>query len=56
MENKNNEQKLKQLEQLQKNIGYKFKDIKLLEKALTHTSYAYEHEIESNEKLEFLGV
>ena len=55
MENKNNEQKLKQLEQLQKNIGYKFKDIKLLEKALTHTSYAYEHEIESNEKLEFLG-
>ena len=55
MENKNNEQKLKQLEQLQKNIRYKFKDIKLLEKALTHTSYAYEHEIESNEKLEFLG-
>ena len=59
MENKNDEQKqsekTKQLEKLQKNIGYKFKNIKLLEKALTHTSYAYEHEIESNEKLEFLG-
>ena len=27
----------------------------LLKKALTHTSYAYEHGIESNEKLEFLG-
>ena len=59
MENKNGEQKqsekAKQLEKLQQNIGYKFTNIKLLEKALTHTSYAYEHEIESNEKLEFLG-
>ena len=43
------------LEILQKNIGYKFNDIELLEKALTHTSYAYEHKIDSNEKLEFLG-
>ena len=59
MESKNYEQKqpekAKQLEKLQQNIGYKFTNIKLLEKALTHTSYAYEHEIESNEKLEFLG-
>ena len=59
MESKNYEQKqpekTKQLEKLQQNIGYKFKNIKLLEKALTHTSYAYEHEIQSNEKLEFLG-
>ena len=59
MESKNYEQKqpekTKQLEKLQQNIGYKFTNIKLLEKALTHTSYAYEHEIESNEKLEFLG-
>ena len=43
------------LEILEKEIGYKFKDISLLKKALTHTSYAYEHKLESNEKLEFLG-
>lgn len=40
---------------LEKNIGYKFKNIELLKKALTHTSYAYEQGVESNEKLEFLG-
>lgn len=40
---------------LEKSIGYKFKNIELLKKALTHTSYANEHHIESNEKLEFLG-
>ena len=40
---------------LEKNIGYKFKDIDLLKNALTHTSYANEHKINSNEKLEFLG-
>lgn len=43
------------LEKLEKNIGYKFKNIKLLKTALTHTSYANENNIESNEKLEFLG-
>ena len=43
------------LEILEKEIGYKFKNISLLKKALTHTSYAYEHGVESNEKLEFLG-
>ena len=43
------------LEKLEKNIGYCFKNKKILEKALTHTSYAYEHHVESNEKLEFLG-
>ena len=40
---------------LEKSIGYEFKNIELLKKALTHTSYANEHHIESNEKLEFLG-
>lgn len=40
---------------LEKSIGYKFKNIKLLKNALTHTSYAYEQGISSNEKLEFLG-
>ena len=43
------------MEKLEKNIGYTFKNKELLKKALTHTSYAYEHDIESNEKLEFLG-
>ena len=40
---------------LEKSIGYVFKDESILKKALTHTSYAYENKIESNEKLEFLG-
>lgn len=43
------------LEEIQKNIGYQFKNIKLLEMAFTHKSYANEHGIQSNEKLEFLG-
>ena len=43
------------LERLQENIRYKFNNIELLKTALTHTSYAYDHEIQSNEKLEFLG-
>lgn len=45
----------KDLSVLEENIGYKFKNIDLLKKALTHTSYAYENKVESNEKLEFLG-
>ena len=36
-------------------IAYKFKDKKLLLKALTHSSYSNEHKVESNERLEFLG-
>ncbi|MDO5555352.1 MAG: ribonuclease III [Clostridia bacterium] len=43
------------LEKLQKEIKYKFKNINLLKTALTHTSYANDNKIESNEKLEFLG-
>ena len=31
------------LEELEKNIGYNFNNISLLQTALTHTSYAYEH-------------
>ncbi len=41
--------------ELEKELGYTFKDKQLLEKALTHTSYAYEKNVQSNEKLEFLG-
>ena len=40
---------------LEESIGYVFKNKELLKKALTHTSYAYENKVESNEKLEFLG-
>lgn len=36
-------------------IGYAYKNIAVLEKALTHSSYANEKKIESNERLEFLG-
>ena len=46
---------MKNLSILEKNIGYKFKNVDLLKKALTHTSYAYENKVDSNEKLEFLG-
>lgn len=44
-----------QLERVEESIGYTFKNKELLKKALTHTSYAYENNVESNEKLEFLG-
>lgn len=43
------------IEELEKNIGYTFKNKQILKTALTHTSYAYEHRVQSNEKLEFLG-
>ena len=43
------------LELLEENIGYKFKNKSLLKQAMIHKSYAYEHKVESNEKLEFLG-
>ncbi len=43
------------IEMFEKNIGYTFKDKTLLEKALTHTSYAYENKVESYERLEYLG-
>ena len=43
------------IEKLEKNIGYTFKNKELLKTALTHTSYANEHAVQSNEKLEFLG-
>ena len=42
------------LERCQKALGYRFKDIKLLEIALIHASVA-DHRLASNERLEFLG-
>ncbi len=46
------------LEKLEEKLGYTFQDKRLLEKALTHSSYANEikpRRLESNERLEFLG-
>ena len=43
------------LEGIEKEIGYTFQNKELLKTALTHTSYAYEKHVDSNEKLEFLG-
>ena len=43
---------------LEEKLGYTFRDRKLLEAALYHSSYANEHRgsgIQSNERLEFLG-
>lgn len=37
------------------NIGYEFKDKKLLKCAFTHISYANENHLQSNQRLEFLG-
>lgn len=47
--------KMTNLCELEELIGYKFNNIKLLEEALTHSSYANEHNLESNERMEFLG-
>lgn len=44
-----------ELEQFEKKIEYSFTDKEKLKNALTHTSYANERNIASNEKLEFLG-
>ena len=43
------------MQTIEEKIGYTFQNKELLKKALTHTSYAYENNIDSNEKLEFLG-
>lgn len=40
---------------IEKKLGYKFKNRKLLKTALTHSSYANETSVESNERMEFLG-
>lgn len=40
---------------IEEKIGYDFKNKKLLETALTHSSYANEFNTDNNERLEFLG-
>lgn len=46
------------IKDLESAIGYRFKNIMLLQNALSHSSYANEHwhnSLKSNERLEFLG-
>ncbi len=45
------------MHKLEEKIGYRFHDLRLLETALTHSSYANERhgDAESYERLEFLG-
>jgi len=46
------------LRELEDKIGYRFRDISLLRKALVHSSYANESQVEGvedNERLEFVG-
>lgn len=43
------------MQKLMHDIGYDFKNLKLLEMALTHSSYANENKTQSYERLEFLG-
>ncbi len=43
------------MKKLIEKIGYNFKNENLLKTALTHSSYANEHKVESYERLEFFG-
>ena len=43
------------LANFERSIGYSFNNIELLKEALTHTSYAYDNNVNSNERLEYLG-
>ena len=48
------------LDELQGRIGYRFRDVRYLEQAVTHSSYANEtieknRHLHCNERLEFLG-
>ena len=48
---------MENIRQLERKIGYHFKDIDILKNAVTHSSYIKEHDHreKSNERLEFLG-
>ncbi len=43
------------LSELEEKLGYKFKNIELLKTAVTHSSYGNEHDVDYNERMEFLG-
>ena len=42
-------------DKIEKILNYKFKDKNLLKTAFTHSSYANDNNIQSNQRLEFLG-
>ena len=47
------------MKSLEEKLGYQFKNLSLLEHAMTNSSYANEHRSEgvtSNERLEFWGI
>ena len=44
-----------EITEVEEKIGYSFQDKMLLRQCFTHSSYAYEHNTEDNEKLEFFG-
>lgn len=46
---------LRRFSELEQKLGYRFNDISLLATALTHSSWANEHNALHNERLEFLG-
>jgi len=46
---------LRKIEELEKKLGYEFKDKSVIFSALTHTSYLSEHKGKDYEVLEFLG-
>lgn len=46
---------IQDIQNIEKSIGYSFKNQVLLEKAFTHSSFANLHDRESNERLEFFG-
>lgn len=51
------QERKEELARIQKTLGYSFREIKLLNKALTHKSYVNEtgQELKHNERFEFLG-
>ncbi|MBI5184010.1 MAG: ribonuclease III [Nitrospinae bacterium] len=51
------EERIKELEILQERLNYRFKELNLLNEALTHKSYVNEKnsDLRDNERLEFLG-
>lgn len=42
-------------EEMQERLGYRFRDVSLLETALTHPSFGSDHHVPDNQRLEFLG-
>ncbi len=45
----------KDMDVIEKRLQYTFRDKRYLQRAFTHASYGYEHNLEDNERLEFLG-